>query len=258
VPLTPEEIEQFHTRGYLILNATERGFTDAAQLARMQHAAEQQLVEAQQPLELETTTGYPGAPDSTQALGGNTVRRLLGAHGRHRSWQAWATNKSVVESLAALFGDARVVLNRIHHNCLMTKNPRFSSATGWHQDIRYWAFDLPELISVWLALGNESGDNGGLRVVPGSHRLALASERFDQQLFLDPDRADNAPLLAQAVDLTLAAGEVLFFHCKLLHSAAPNHSTQTKYALVFTYHDGRNGPIPGSRSAALSGITLAG
>jgi phytanoyl-CoA hydroxylase len=257
VPLTPEEIDQFHTRGYLILNATERGFIDTAQLARMQDAAGQQLLEAQQPLELETSTGYPGAPDSVQARGGSTVRRLLGAHGRHRSWQAWATNKAVVESLATLLDGPGVVLNRVHHNCLMTKNPRFSSATGWHQDIRYWAFDLPELISVWLALGNESGENGGLRVVPGSHRLALASERFDQQLFLDPDRADNEPLLAQAVDLTLAAGEVLFFHCKLLHSAAPNHSNRTKYALVFTYHDGRNGPVVGSRSAALSGIRLA-
>lgn len=256
MPLTPEEIDRFHTRGYLILNATERGFIDTDQLARMQQAAEQQLVEAQQPLELETSTGYPGAPDSVQALGGGTVRRLLGAHGRHRSWQAWATNKAVVESLTALLDGPGVVLNRVHHNCLMTKNPRFSSATGWHQDIRYWAFQTPELISVWLALGNENGDNGALRVVPGSHRLVLASERFDPQLFLDPARADNEALLAQAVDLTLAAGEVLFFHCKLLHSAAPNHSPQTKYSLVFTYHDGRNGPLLGSRSAALSGIRL--
>jgi len=258
VPLTPDEIAHFETQGYLILNATERGFIDAAQLMRMQQAAEQQLAEARQPLELETSTGYPSAPDSLQAPGGDTVRRLLGAHGRHRSWQAWATNKAVVQCLGALFGADGVVLNRVHHNCLMTKNPRFSSATGWHQDIRYWAFEAPELVSVWLALGNEHSNNGALRVVPGSHRVQLDAERFDDRLFLDPDHPQNATLLAQAVDLTLAAGEVLFFHCKLLHSAAPNHSGQTKYSLVYTYHDGGNAPLPGSRSAALSGIALTG
>ena len=258
MPLTPDEVAQFQTQGFLILNAPERGFIDAAQLTRMQQAAEQQLAEAQQPLELETSTGYPGAPDSLQALGGNTIRRLLGAHGRQRSWQAWATNKAVVGSLAALFGADGVVLNRVHHNCLMTKNPRFSSATGWHQDIRYWAFEAPELISVWLALGDENDSNGALRVVPGSHRLHLAAERFDDRLFLDPGHAENQGLLAQAVDLTMAGGDVLFFHCKLLHSAAPNHSGQTKYSLVFTYHDGRNAPLPGSRSAALAGIALSG
>ena len=37
----------------------------------------------------------------------------------------------------------------------MTKQARYSSSTGWHRDSRYWHFQRPELISVWLALRDE-------------------------------------------------------------------------------------------------------
>ena len=37
----------------------------------------------------------------------------------------------------------------------MTKAKTYSSATLWHQDNRYWSFEEENLISVWLALGDE-------------------------------------------------------------------------------------------------------
>ena len=61
-------------------------------------------------------------------------------------------------------------MSQAHHNCVMTKNPGYSSETHWHQDIRYWSFQQPELVSVWTALGREHKGNGCLRVLPGSHQ----------------------------------------------------------------------------------------
>ena len=57
------------------------------------------------------------------------------------------------------------MLSQCHHNCVMTKHPG-CSATLWHQDIRYWSFDRPELISAWFALDQEEAVNGALRVIP--------------------------------------------------------------------------------------------
>jgi len=107
-----------------------------------------------------------------------------------------------------------VMLSQNHHNCIMTKHPGYSSVTSWHQDMRYWSFDHPELVSVWLALGEEREDNGGLLLIPGSHKLELERGRFDASLFLRTDIKANDDLIARAVPAELQPGDTLFFHCR--------------------------------------------
>ena len=113
-------------------------------------------------------------------------------------------------------------MSQCHHNCVMTKHPGFSSSTAWHQDIRYWSFDAPELVSVWLALGSEREENGALWVIPGSHRLRLDRGRFDRHLFLRPELDANRALIDTATLVELEAGDALFFHCRLFHAAGKN------------------------------------
>lgn len=139
----------------------------------------------------------------------------------------------------------------------MTKSPEYSSDTGWHQDIRYWSFQKPELISVWLALGTETADNGGLIVIPGSHRKHFNSEQFDDKKFFRTDLQANKPLIERSVSVRLAPGDALFFHCKLLHSASRNYSDKTKLSLVFTYRKENNKAIAGSRSDNKEDVQLS-
>ena len=139
-------------------------------------------------------------------------------------------------------------MSQCHHNCVMTKHSGFSSETAWHQDIRYWSFDAPELVSVWLALGPEHGENGALRVIPGSHRLHLDRGRLDRHLFLRPELEANREFIDTAALVELEAGDVLFFHCRLFHAAGKNRTEDVKLSAVFTYHAGGNRPIPGTRS----------
>jgi phytanoyl-CoA hydroxylase len=138
----------------------------------------------------------------------------------------------------------------------MTKQPRYSSATGWHQDIRYWSFERPELVSVWLALGRERPDNGCLSLIPGTHLLELSPERLDGALFLREDLAENRALIDTRVTPLLEQGDVLFFHCCTFHAAGANHTAETKFSLVFTYHAADNRPLPGTRSASLPAVSL--
>ena len=208
-----------------------------------------------EPVEYEAELHYPGAPPSFAAEGGRSIRRLKQAHSRHYVFTQWLSDQELAGRLVDLLGP-RVVMPLAHHNCIMTKQPRFSSDTGWHQDIRYWAYQRPDLISVWISLVPERVENGCLRVIPGSHRMNFERSRFDQALFFREDLPENQAVIANAVPVELDPGDVLFFHAKTLHAASRNHTAQTKYSAVFTFRSAENLPLPGSRSAEFPELML--
>ena len=224
-------------------------FVPADALGRLNRVARVQLEAGQPPIELEADLQYPGAPASRAADGGDTVRRLLDAYARDPLFAEWAAHPSIARWMGGYFGE-KVFLSRAHHNCLMTKHPRYGSRTGWHRDIRYWSFGREDLVSVWIALGNESAENGGLCFVPGSHRLSFGNDRLDDALFFRDDREGSQALLQSAVAPALSAGDAVFFHCNTLHSAGQNKTTSVKFSLVFSYRGASNPPLPGTRSAA--------
>jgi phytanoyl-CoA hydroxylase len=234
-----------------------RGFADAATVSALRALSEQHLAAAVEPIEYEADLRYPGAPASRQSAGGHTARRLLDAYGRDPLFAQWATSPAIGLWLGAYFGEAPV-LSTVHHNCVMTKHPDYGSLTGWHQDIRYWSFSEPDLVSCWLALGHEKADNGGLFFLPGSHKAAFSPEQFDEKKFFLPDPPENRRLIAQAVCPELEPGDVVFFHCRTLHAAQRNASNAVKFSLVHTYYPGRIQPLPGSRSASRPGVPLTG
>ncbi len=250
------ETRAFARDGYLVV----RGLCPAPLREQLLTLSQAQLDPLLGPVEFEADVGYPGSPASRAAEGGNTPRRQLNAYTRGSVVREWATGPLVSRELEALFlemeGQDEVLLSQCHHNCFMTKHPGYSSATLWHQDIRYWSFDKPALISSWLALGSENLKNGALKVIPGSHRLELDRGRLDSELFLRPELPENQTLLADAVSVELEPGDVLFFHCRLFHAAGMNLTDTIKHSLVFTYHSADNQPIPGTRSAQLPGIPL--
>jgi phytanoyl-CoA hydroxylase len=249
--LSAAEVEQFQRDGYLIV----RALAPDALRSRMLGIARTHLASACAPLEYEADVKYPGSPPSHDAPGGRTVRRLLQAYARDPVFGEWATSRQIASRLESLIGP-HVELSQSHHNCVMTKDPRYSSITNWHRDIRYWSFERPELVSVWLALGQEHYRNGCLLVLPGTHAMTFRPEQLDQSQFLRSDLAENHALLATEVAVELEAGDVLFFDCRLFHAAGNNQTADTKYSVVFTYHATDNRPVPGSRSAALPDVRL--
>ena len=246
--------DTFERDGYLVV----RGLVDHASIDEMRETVLRALDPLQAPAEFEADVGYPGSPASRGAAGGNTPRRLLHAYSRGPIFRRWAIAPELAPTLRAVVREDRVEMSQCHHNCVMTKHPGFSSSTAWHQDIRYWSFDLPELVSVWFALGPEREENGALRVIPGSHRLDLDRGRLDRHLFLRPELARNRELIANAVLVELEAGDALLFHCRLFHAAGRNDSREAKLSAVFTYHGEGNRPIPGTRSDRYPSIPISG
>ena len=250
--LTAAQLSSFHEDGFLI----ERGLAGKELITTMNQVVDDSVNPALAPVEYEADVHYPGAPESKIAPGGQTPRRLLNAYTRDAVFRQWANSTEVVSRLKLMLNCNRVMVSQNHHNCVMTKHPGFSSVTSWHQDVRYWSFDHPELISVWLALGPERSENGGLLLIPGSHRLNLERGRLDAALFLRSDIQENRTLIEQAVPAQLEAGDTLFFHCRTFHAAGQNEASIVKKSLVYTYHDVDNCSIPETRSAVHNDIIV--
>ncbi len=246
------EVQRFQRDGYLVV----RQMADAATCQRIRSAIDECLQPLRGPAEFEVDVQYPGSPPDRLSEGGHTPRRLLHAYSRSSVFRQWATSAEVKRYLVELMDSDQVMLSQCHHNCIMTKHPGYSSMTSWHQDVRYWRFDRPQLISVWLALGKESADNGGLMFIPRSHLPDLDRGRLDQHLFLRTDLEDNRALIDQAVAPELEAGDVVFFHCRTFHAAGMNRTDRVKLSPVFTYHSADNKPIPGTRSELYPSIPL--
>ncbi len=252
-PLSAQRLQEFQSSGYLI----ERGLANADIVEAMNSIIADTVNPALAPVEYEADVHYPGSPASKDAPGGQTPRRLLNAYARDVVFRDWARSPAVVQRLEQMLECQQVMVSQNHHNCIMTKHPGFSSVTSWHQDMRYWSFDQSELVSVWLALGDETPENGGLMLIPGSHTLDLPRGRLDAALFLRTDIAENQKLIDKAVPAQLSAGDTLFFHCRTFHAASQNETSALKRSLVYTYHCENNRAIPETRSANHADIRVS-
>jgi ectoine hydroxylase len=120
---------------------------------------------------------------------------------------------------------------------LNLKRPREGSEFPWHQDYPYWYVRTPEhaheIATAILFLDAADAGNGGLRVLPGSHRNGPAPrDRAEPTRYL----ADAARFDASRERLVEApAGSLLFFGSLLLHRSTPNTSERPRRALLLSF-----------------------
>lgn len=250
--LTKQQNKQFIRDGYLVLPE----LLGAEELAVLRATTDQQLQQRISPLELETDVHYPGAPQSESALGGGTIRRLLHAYERQGTYQSRARNADITEPVKSLLQAEELFLTPNHHNCVMTKQPAFSSQTNWHRDTRYWHFSNKYLINAWFALGDERQENGGMLILPGSHRWDVNADALDSAQFLLEDHPSNQARLSLAEKIDLHAGDCLLFSAHCFHAAGANKTNNPKFSLVFTYHSEKTHSLPGTKSSVLPSIKI--
>lgn len=234
--LNPKQIEEFNTNGFLIL----KNFASSQLCKAILNKAKIHLEQKIAPIESEQ--------DYMQLNGSEiTVRRLRQVYQREAIFQEWMTNQEIRPVLQQLLNDTPV-LTLAHHNSIMTKMPKDSTRTFWHQDRRYWNFENDNLISVWLALGDEYLENGLLEFIPGSHTMSFEKGQFDEQSnFLDIHPLNQA-LIQTKVHTNLQQGDVVLFHCKTLHHANKNNTDRPKISFVYTVKAMNNKALPNTRS----------
>lgn len=111
-------------------------------------------------------------------------------------------------------------------------------------------------MSVWLALDEENGENGVLEFIPKSHKMKFLEEQFGEKDYFEIENPLNMSLLETKQSSTLQRGDVVLFHCKLLHRANANSTSEPKISFVYTVKGKRTEVLKGSRSAEYPEILL--
>ncbi len=110
------------------------------------------------------------------------------------------------------------------------------TAYGWHQDAARIDVE-PCFLIVYVALTMSSPANGGLSVIPGSHRQVLPFEVIENKRGQAMRKVARTLDVVEdeAVSLTLAPGEATVFSGRLIHGSGPNLSPNRRVSILTDY-----------------------
>jgi phytanoyl-CoA hydroxylase len=113
--------------------------------------------------------------------------------------------------------------------------PPGSRGQALHQDNFYLRVAPDTCMAVWVPIDDAHEENGGLVVVPGSHKGEVACpERADSSVSFTSEFV-KPPAGLEEQPLRLKAGDVLFFHGALIHGSYPNSSAD-RFRRAFICH----------------------
>ena len=212
--LSPAALESFERDGYLVV----RGLYSPDEITRFREAFMAQA--AQGPV--------PGLADlPAQASPGDPLScypRLMNPH-RHPELAVGALalgfllDQRLEPMLSALLGEEPLGAQTMFYF-----KPPGARGQELHQDNFYLRVSPGTCLAAWLAVDDVDEENGGMKVVPGTHRDDIACpEEADLSVSFSKDYVP-VPQGKQAVHANMKAGDVLFFGGSLIHGSTPNTS----------------------------------
>ena len=139
-------------------------------------------------------------------------------------------NPPVGEILSVAFGEPAVAAQSMFYF-----KPPGSRGQDFHQDNFYLRVHPGSCVAAWTAIDDADQENGGLLVVPGSHRFGIICPgAADPARFFTTEHLD-IPEGHEAVPADLRAGDVLFFSGSVIHGSYPNTSS-TRFRRAFICH----------------------
>ncbi|KAK8739687.1 hypothetical protein OTU49_003149 [Cherax quadricarinatus] len=133
-----------------------------------------------------------------------------------------------------------------YHTKLIMKEARTGGTFLWHQDYGYWYRNgclYPDMTSVFIPIDATDRSNGCLQVLRGSHKMGRV-EHLDiaDQLGADPERVEQAQKVLEHIYVEMKAGDILFFHCNLLHTSDQNSSDNRRWVFIVAFNKRSNNP----------------
>jgi len=145
--------------------------------------------------------------------------------------RALVTSPALLRSLELLLGPTAVCHGDV---TLRPKLPGSADAAlPWHQDSHYYGAMTRHLhiVTVWVPLVDAREMNGGLSVIPGTHRGPLLKARkAGGRLVVPRDLVEDD----QARSLFVRRGDVLFMHNLLVHCSGVNRSRGVRWSVDFS------------------------
>ncbi|WP_083686620.1 phytanoyl-CoA dioxygenase family protein [Rhodoferax koreense] len=222
--LTPEDIANYHERGYLIPRFT-------LPKARIDHlrATLDQLIR-------DNPGVRPEKLVSAHVVGQGGAANPEGVKGS-KAFLDLAMEPEILDMVEQLIGPD-IILWGCHVFC---KPAGDGQETPWHQDGHYWPIRPLANVTVWVALDPSTRENGCLRVIPGSHKAQVthAHLKEDREDLVLSQRTDTSAFDENdAVDLELQPGQMSMHEVYMIHGAEVNRSTQRRAGVALRYMPG--------------------
>ena len=118
------------------------------------------------------------------------------------------------------------------------KEPHTNSTVGWHQDAYYWPMAPHNSVTVWLAFDDVDEVNGGMKLLPGSHRGGVITHKksLSTASVLTLELADGSDFSAdKAIQFRLKAGECSLHDDRAIHGSPANPSDRRRAGLTVRY-----------------------
>ncbi|MER6790138.1 phytanoyl-CoA dioxygenase family protein [Streptomyces sp. NPDC000658] len=157
------------------------------------------------------------------------------------------------EALEALLGEEPLAAQSMFYF-----KPPGARGQALHQDNFYLRVEPGTCVAAWLACDVIDRDNGGLEVVPGTHRMRLfCPEQADERVSFAREYVPPPPGLT-ATPVDMAPGDVLFFNGSLVHGSGPNRSGDRFRRSFIGHYVGRSAERIGGyyRTLTMSGARV--
>jgi phytanoyl-CoA dioxygenase PhyH len=179
----------------------------------------------------ETTAAYRACFAELRQLAGRPLHRL-GNPATHFAWAyRLATEPAVLDAVEEVLGPDLLIAGSL----VLCKYPRDPGFVAWHQDNYYSNLHLTPSLSAWIALLDSTGENGCMRVVPGSHRKGVLphEEMGDADNLLNQGQEIRVEVNeADAIEVVLRAGEMSLHHTAIIHGSRPNRSDTMRLGFI--------------------------
>lgn len=253
--LTPEQVEQFNTQGFLVIE----GVFSPAQMHALRRAAVD-IVDAFDPdahKSVFTTDDQDSGRDdyffqSAEAIHCFLEAGALDADDNLNRDKSVAINKighalhdldptfrqfCQLPQIGAALRDIGYEAPALWQTMYIFKQPGIGGEVRWHQDASYLISQAPGVTGIWIAIEDATRENGCLWMQPGQQQSPLREIYEVDWATHEAElrQLDDTPWTqAEAVALEVPAGSMVLFSDRMPHYSSENRSEKSRHA--FTIH----------------------
>ncbi|HZR41190.1 MAG TPA: phytanoyl-CoA dioxygenase family protein [Ktedonobacteraceae bacterium] len=224
--LTCEQLSAFDEQGYLVIPGLLR--QDEVQL----------LIDTFMGVHARGRVPRYFEPKSPEEANGDILKlypRIMHPHRFNDVALRYLLDSRLAVILEDLFGEEPLAAQS-----MLYFKPAGARGQALHQDNFYLKVEPGTCLAAWIALDPADRENGGLEVVPGTHKMDIfCPEEADSTVSFTRDFVPIPPGL-KAVPVDLAPGDVLFFNGSLVHGSQPNRTTDRFRRSFICHYIGRS------------------
>lgn len=229
-PLNNDQLEQFHSQGYVLLENA----INSEVLARLAADFDSWVSESRNHSDSygEQLDGRPRfSLEPGHCHDRPALRRIASPVELSQTYLEVMRNGVATYAVAQIIGPNI----KFNNSKLNSKHPGTATEVKFHQDFLFEPHTNDDLITVLYFLDELTPENGPLEIVPGSHLGPLYDHWHDGVFTGSVSTKIAAQARQNAIPCFGSAGTACLMHTRLLHGSAPNLSSVPRTLYIVEY-----------------------